>query len=48
MIRVIVIVPAYVHSTETHDTRASNFPMNPTAASRCSAAAGYRARVRRA
>jgi len=31
-------------STDSRDIRASNFPMNPPAASRCSAAAGYRER----
>lgn len=36
------IVAAYSRSTEPHDTRASNFPINQTAALRCSATAGYR------
>lgn len=43
--RCCFIVPTYSRSTETPNTRASNFPMNPTAASHCSAAAGYDKKV---
>src|SRR5262245_6496858 len=35
-------VTACFDSTESDDIPVSNFPMNPTPASRCSAAAGYR------
>jgi len=37
-------VLACFDSTKSDDIPASNFPMNPTPASRCSAAAGYRGR----
>ena len=36
------MVLACFEATESDDIPASNFPMNPTAASRSSAAAGYR------
>jgi hypothetical protein len=38
------MVPVCSDLSESADIRASNFPMNPPAASRCSAAARYRER----